>query len=133
MYSRRTLRSFHLTWLWLAVWGLMILGVIVLSLMRGPPIPELLVIGKIDHFIAYVALAAFAVQLFASRNAQSVAALAMVVLGILLELAQGYLTTYRDMSLYDACVDSVGVAAGLATSWMPLANLLQKMEGRFAR
>ncbi|HTA65657.1 MAG TPA: VanZ family protein [Xanthomonadaceae bacterium] len=127
------LRAFHWPLLWIAVWIVMILGVIVLSLMPGPPIPDLLTIAKFDHFIAYSALTAFAVQLYASRDAQFVAAVAMVVLGIALELAQGYLTTYRDMSLFDACVDTVGVAAGLAIAWTPLANLLQKMEMRIAR
>jgi VanZ family protein len=107
--------------------------VIVLSLMPGPPIPDLLTIGKFDHFIAYVALAAMAVQLYATRNAHVVAALAMVALGILLELAQGYFTTWRDMSLFDACIDTAGVALGLATTWTPLADLLQRIEARFAR
>jgi VanZ family protein len=130
---RSSVRAFRHPSLWFSLWGAMIVAVIVLSLMHGPPIPDLLTIAKFDHFIAYVALAAFAVQLYADRPAQAIAAVAMVVLGIGLELAQGYLTTWRDMSLFDACVDIAGVAAGFATSWTPVATLLQKIEARFVR
>jgi len=111
----------------------MIIGVIVLSLMRGPPIPSVLTIGKLDHLIAYVALQATAVQLYTTRRAQMGAALAMVALGIAMELAQGYLTTYRDMSAYDACVDAVGVAIGLAIAWTPLSTILLRFDRRWPR
>jgi VanZ family protein len=130
MHAAMGLRRFRHAGLWLSAWSLMIVAVIVLSLMHGPPIPEVMTIAKFDHFIAYLALAGFAVQLFGDRNAQFVAAVAMVVLGIGLELAQGYLTTWRDMSLYDACVDTVGVIVGQVTAWTPLAGLLQKIEPR---
>ena len=130
MHPTMMLRRFRHPALWLAAWSVMIVAVIVLSLVPGPPIPDVMTIAKFDHFLAYLALAGFAVQLFENRNAQFVAAVAMAVLGIALELAQGYLTTWRDMSLYDACVDTVGVAAGLATTWTPLANLLQQIEAR---
>jgi VanZ family protein len=119
--------------MWFALWVLMIVAVIVLSLMPGPPIPLMLTIGKVDHLIAYLALTVFAVQLYATRRAQLVAALAMVALGIAMELAQGYLTTYRDMSAYDALVDTVGVAIGFATAWTPLATLLLRFDLRWQR
>jgi len=129
----RMLRGFRRPLVWLAVWALMIIGVIVLSLMRGPPIPSVLTIGKLDHLIAYVALQATAVQLYTTRRAQMGAALAMVALGIAMELAQGYLTTYRDMSAYDACVDAVGVAIGLAIAWTPLSTILLRFDRRWPR
>jgi VanZ family protein len=125
------LRGFVRPRLWLAVWGVMIIGVIVLSLMRGPPIPSVLTIGKADHLIAYFALQAMAVQLYANRRAQWGAALAMVALGIGMELAQGYLTTYRDMSAYDATVDAIGVALGFALAWTPLATIVLSVDQRW--
>jgi VanZ family protein len=131
MHPTTSLRALRLPRLWIAVWALMIVGVIVLSLVRGPPIPDMLTVGKFDHFIAYFSLTAMAVQLYATRYVQCTAALAMVALGILLELAQGYLTTYRDMSMYDAIVDTVGVAMGLCVSWTPMASLLPRIEARF--
>ena len=38
-------------------------------------------------------------------------------LRVALELAQGYLTTYRHMAIYDAIVDALGVMLGLTTAW----------------
>ena len=113
---------------WLGAWALMILAVIVLSLIPKPPIPPTLTIGKLDHLIAYFALAAFAVQLYLRRRAQLGAAFALVFLGIALEFAQGYLTTYRHMAVYDALIDAFGVALGMATAWTPLATVLLRIE-----
>ena len=118
---------------WLGVWALMILAVVVLSLMPKPPIPPTLTIGKLDHLIAYFALAAFAVQLYMRRRTQLSAAIALVLLGIALEFAQGYLTTYRHMAAYDALIDALGVALGTATAWTPLATILLRIERRFIR
>jgi VanZ family protein len=98
--------------------------------MRGPPIPDLLTIGKFDHGFAYFCLAAMAVQLYAKRNDWLVAAAAMIALGIALEFAQGYLTTYRDMSAYDGMIDTVGAVIGLATGWTPFTNVLQRIDAR---
>ena len=118
---------------WLGVWALMILAVVVLSLMPKPPIPPTLTIGKLDHLIAYFALAAFAVQLYMRRRTQLSAAIALVLLGIALEFAQGYLTTYRHMAVYDALIDALGVALGTATAWTPFATILLRIERRFIR
>ena len=124
------LRSFHRPRLWVGTWIVMILGVIVLSLMPGPPIPDSLTVGKFDHGFAYFCLAATAVQLYAKRNAWLVAGAGLIALGIALELAQGYLTDYRDMSVYDGMIDTVGVAIGLATAWTPFTNVLQRIDAR---
>jgi len=118
---------------WLGAWALMILAVIVLSLIPKPPIPPTLTIGKLDHLIAYFALAAFAAQLYLRRRAQLGAAFALVLLGIALELAQGYLTTYRHMAAYDALIDALGVALGTAVAWTPLATILLRIERAVTR
>jgi len=124
------LRSFHRPRLWIAVWIAMILGTIVLSLMPGPPIPDVLAIGKFDHGFAYFCLAAMAVQLYAKRSDWLVAAAGLIALGIALEFAQGYLTTYRDMSAYDGMIDAVGVAIGIATAWTPFTDIVQRIDAR---
>ncbi len=133
MQQASALRAFRRPRLWLSLWAAMIGAVIVLSLMPKPPIPPTLMIGKLDHLVAYAALAAMAVQLYASRRAQSRAALAMIALGIALELAQGFLTDYRDMSAYDAMIDTLGVALGFATAWTPLATILESIDARLSR
>lgn len=116
--------------LWVGAWIAMILGVVVLSLMPSPPIPGPLTIDKFDHGLAYFCLAAMAVQLFDTRAVWFVAAAWFVLLGVALELAQGLLTTYRGMSAYDAMIDAVGAALGLATGWTPLRDLLKWLDAR---
>ena len=124
------LRSFHRPRLWVGTWIVMIVGVIVLSLVPGPPIPDVLTIGKFDHGFAYFCLAAMAVQLYAKRSDWLVAAAALIALGVALELAQGYLTTYRDMSAYDGMIDTVGVVVGFASGWTPFTHILQRIDAR---
>jgi VanZ family protein len=130
MASRSALRAFRRPRLWLSLWAILIVAVIALSLMRGPPIPAVLAIGKFDHWLAYFVLQAMAVQLYARRREQIVAAIAMAALGIGLEFAQGYLTTWRDMSFYDGAIDAFGVAVGLALARTRFANVLQKIDTR---
>ena len=125
-----SMRVFRRPKLWLGLWLSMIAAVIVLSLMSRPPIPQELTIGKLDHLIAYIALAAMAVQIFREREIQVSAGLLMVALGIALELAQGYVVDGRDMSMYDVFVDTIGVCMGFATTWTPLARFLQRLDMR---
>lgn len=127
-----TLRAFRKPRMWLMFWGLMIVAVVVLSLMPKPPIPPTLMVGKRDHLIAYAALAAMAVQLYQALRTQLGVALALVALGVVLELAQGYLTSYRHMAAYDALVDALGVALGLATTRTRLATVLLRIDGRMS-
>jgi VanZ family protein len=127
------LRSFERPRLWLFAWVAMIVAVIVLSLMRGPPIPSVLAIGKFDHWLAYFALEAMAVQLYAQPRAQFAAAFAMTALGIALEFAQGYLTTWRDMAFYDGAIDTVGVICGLATARTRCTGALQWIDAKLFR
>lgn len=133
MQQASALRAFRRPGVWLSLWASMIVAVIVLSLMPKPPIPPTLMIGKLDHLIAYAALAAMAVQLYATRRAQWRAGLALIGLGIALELAQGFLTSDRHMAVYDALVDALGVVLGLATAWTPSATWLQRSDGRLSR
>ncbi|MBS0456829.1 MAG: VanZ family protein [Proteobacteria bacterium] len=122
------LRGFRRPRLWIAMWLVMFVGVIVLSLMPGPPIPAELVIGKLDHGIAYFCLVAMAVQIFPSWRQWFSAALLAALLGVSLEVAQGVLTDYRHMSAYDAIIDCFGAALGLATGWTPLRHALLTID-----
>jgi hypothetical protein len=131
MRPASALRAFRRPYAWLSLWAAMIVAVIVLSLMPKPPIPPTLAIGKLDHLIAYAALAAMAVQLYARRRTQWRAGLGLIGLGIALELAQGFLTSDRHMAMYDALVDAFGVALGLASGWTPSANWLRRIDARW--
>ncbi|MBS0193892.1 MAG: VanZ family protein [Proteobacteria bacterium] len=108
----------------------MIVGTIVLSLMPGAPIPHALTLGKFDHGFAYFCLTAMSVQALSERYAWVGSTVVFALLGILLELAQGLFTDYRDMSAYDALIDCIGASLGLATGWTPLRDALQWIDSR---
>lgn len=114
---------------WLGLWWLAIVITIAVCLVPGPDLPQTPPgSDKIEHFLAYFILAAAAVQLYATRRALWTAALGLIVLGIAIEIAQGTLTTTRAADAWDAFADALGVAAGMATAWTPLRNLLLRID-----
>ena len=110
---------------WLLLWWSLVGLVVTLSLIPGDTVPPLPVMGgdKLEHCAAYAALAATAVQLF-TRNAVLRAGAGLVALGIGLELGQYLFTSSRQMDVFDALANALGVAAGLSTGWTPWRDLL---------
>lgn len=114
---------------WLRLWWLAIVVVIVVSLVPPPPLP-----GsppgsdKLAHFLAYFALAASAVQLFATRATLLRVGIGLVLLGIALEVAQYLLTSTRMMDPADALANTLGVLAGMAIARTPLRDLLLRFD-----
>ena len=107
--------------LWLGLWWCGVVAVVLCSLVPAFLLPEVPQGGdKLEHFSAYALLAAAAVQLFTPRRALVRAGIGLVALGIGLEIAQGLFTTTRQMDVYDALANTLGVTAGLLTvltSW----------------
>lgn len=122
------LRPFARPWLWLGVWVFGWAICVALSLL--PPVP----LGgpedsdKIGHFLAYFTLSAWAVSIFRTRRAQALAALSLVALGLGVEWAQANLTVTRQGDLRDAVANALGITAGFALGFTPLATLLQKLD-----
>jgi hypothetical protein len=125
----RSLKPLRHPRFWCALWCLAVAMVVVLSLMPAPPMPDFDNSDKWSHFLAYGGLAACAVQLFRNWPALLGAGLALVLLGIGIEHAQGALTTYRMFDPRDALANTVGVIAGLATRLTPLRDLLLRLDG----
>ena len=125
----RSLKPFRHTWLWCLLWCLGIAGLVVLSLMPGPPMPDFEDSDKVGHFLAYGLLAAGAVQLYGRWSALLGAGIALVLLGIGLEYAQGAFTDYRVLDARDALANTLGVIAGLGTQLTPLRDLLLRLDG----
>ncbi|WP_343199840.1 VanZ family protein [Stenotrophomonas sp. MYb238] len=116
---------------WIALWALAVMGVIVVCLIPPPPLPSLPENGdKAEHFIAYFLLSASAVQLFRRGRALLAVALALVAMGVCIELAQGALTDTRSADPFDALANTIGVAIGLATAFTPLRDLLLRLQPR---
>lgn len=128
------LREFKRPRLWLGAWAFGWLLCIVLSLIRPPQLGvDLPESDKIGHFLAYGLLSAWSVWIFSSRRSHLLSAIALVLLGIAMELAQGALTSDRMMDVRDAWADAIGVLIGQLFAFGPARSLLQKFEARWLR
>lgn len=126
----RSLKPFRRPALWCALWVLLVVAVVVASLLPMHDLPSVPSgADKLEHFAAYAALAAGAVQLFARRRSLFSACIALALLGIGLEYAQGALTADRTMDARDALANILGVLAGLATQFTPLRDLALRIDG----
>ena len=131
MIVGRSLKPFRRPWLWSSLWCLAIAAVVIVSLVPAPDLPDLPPgSDKWEHFLAYAALAAAAVQLFARWPALLGAGLGLVLMGIGLEYAQGALTETRMMDRWDALANTLGVIAGLATRLSPWRDALLNFDPR---
>jgi VanZ family protein len=114
---------------WLGAWWTMVAAVIVGSLLPALLLPDLPPgSDKLEHLIGYALLSAAAVQLFATRSALLRAGIGLVVMGVLVEIAQGTLTTTRSMDAQDALANTIGVVLGLATALTPIRDALLRLE-----
>ena len=117
--------------LWLGAWICALLATVVASLLPVFLLPMLPPgSDKLEHFGGYALLAAAAVQLFAGWRALSRAALGLVALGVVLEIAQGAFTATRQMDAFDALANTCGVLLGMATVLTPLRDLLLRWQRR---
>ncbi|WP_342316272.1 VanZ family protein [Lysobacter sp. FW306-1B-D06B] len=132
---RGVLRDFRWPVLWVAIWLAMIAVVVATSLLSADDLPPSPFDGfdKVEHFTAYLVLSVYAGMLFAQRRAQSVAAVALIALGVGLEFAQGALTVSRMADSADALANSLGVLAGLMLAPTPVSQLLLWVENRVGR
>ena len=125
------MRDFAKPKLWLGIWMFGWLLCIVLSLTPSVPIPAGVPEGdKIGHMLAYGVLSMWAVMIFRSRKQWLRSAIALLALGIAMEIAQGALTTYRTADPYDALADLGGILLGLCVALTPANEWLVKLEKR---
>ena len=103
---------------WLGLWIFGMLLGLYLSLRRGgdemPPIPHL---DKLIHATGYAILASLAVCLFEKPGPRWRALLWVVLLGGLIEIAQGLLPTGRMMEAADFAANTLGAGIGAALFW----------------
>ena len=116
--------------LWGGLWIAAIAAVVVLSLAPSVPMPEVPDGDKLGHVLAYFALAAAAVQLYARWPSLLGAGIGLVLLGIGLEYAQGALTDTRMQDAADAFANTLGVIVGLSTRLTPFRDVLLQLDTR---
>jgi len=130
---RSALREFERPGLWLGIWLFGWLLCVVLSLIPPPQVGIALPQGdKLGHLLAYALLSAWSVWIFASRRNHWKAALSLVLLGILMELAQGALTSERMMDGRDIVADTLGVLVGQLLALGRVQGLLQRWDARLS-
>ena len=115
--------------MWLALWFAGITAVVVVCLLPGQDLPRIPLSDKVEHALAFAALAASAVQLFVRGLPLLVAAVGLLALGVGIELAQAGFTTTRAMEGADVVADAIGIAAGMLVAWTPLRDVLLKVAG----
>lgn len=128
------MRDFRRPRLWLGAWAFGWLLCVVLSLIHPPQLGVDVPDGdKIGHFLAYALLSAWSVWIFTSRRSHLLSAIALVLLGIAMEIAQGALTDDRMMDVRDAWADAIGVLIGQLFGFGAARSLLQGFEARWLR
>ncbi|RRN59498.1 VanZ family protein [Pseudoxanthomonas sp. SGNA-20] len=115
--------------LWLGLWLLAVAVVCVASLTPPPPMELPRHGDKVEHLLAYAALAAAAVQVFRPGRALWAAGIGLVLMGVALEFAQGALTQTRMADPADALANTAGVLLGLGTRLTRWRDLLLRRGG----
>ncbi|WDS38166.1 VanZ family protein [Pseudoxanthomonas sp.] len=107
--------------------------VVTTCLLPGDDIPKVWPgVDKLEHAGSFFVLSVCAVQLFATRRALLRAGAWLVVLGVLIEFAQGEFTADRTPDPMDALADATGVLLGLLIAMTPARDLLLRMFPRRA-
>jgi len=116
---------------WRGMWiagGVVIAGTILtLSLLPGPLIEIYSAWDKLEHALAYLVLTLWFTGMLERRNYRW-AALGSALLGMLIEWAQGGLTTTRYADALDIVANLSGIAVALAASYLALGGWAARVE-----
>lgn len=126
----RSMKPFRRPLLWAALWCAGVAATVALSLAPAPDMGALPSgTDKLQHFAAYAALAAGAVQLYPRWRSLLSVGVMLVLMGIGLEYLQGALTVDRVADRTDALANTLGVIAGLGTRLTPWRDALLRLDG----
>jgi len=111
---------------------LLVVFLVYVCLTPDPPDTPSVAFGdKIAHFSSYALLFLWFAQIY-QRPFQTKVAIYLVLLGIGIEVAQGF-TAYRVFEYADMLANSVGVIIGWVIAATPAASMLVFVERRFAK
>lgn len=114
--------------LWLSVGWLAIGLAIVVCLLptdRLPQPPNLS--DKTEHFLCYLLLSCWFAGIYPRARYWAIA-IGLVVMGVLIELAQGAMGWGRQADAHDVVANCTGVVAGLLLCWWWLGGWAQRVE-----
>ena len=113
--------------LWIA--GAVVIAVMIAvgSLLPGPMVTAISGFDKLEHAAAYAGLTLWLTGML-ERRRYAWAGMAAFVLGLALELAQGWLTATRQADLLDLVANGAGIFVALAVAWMGLGGWAGRIE-----
>ena len=126
----RSLKPFRRPLLWAGLWMSAVAVVVIGSLLPARDLPAVPISDKLEHFAAYAALSAGAVQLFARRLSWGFVCVLLVLMGIGLEHLQARMALGRLLDRADALANTLGVLAGLAIAFTPWRDALLRFDRR---
>ncbi len=117
---------------WTAIGWIAAFAVVYASLIPDAPRLDVPQGDKLEHVAAYGCLMLWFAQLSTDGTFRARTALALVLLGIVVEFAQLF-TTYRTFSVGDMLANGTGVAIGWLAAPPRSPNLLHLLNGASAR
>jgi VanZ family protein len=108
---------------WLAVTLAIVACLVPTSKLPTPPTLN----DKAEHIIGYVLLACWFAGMYPRARYWAIA-IGLVVMGILIEFAQGAMHLGRQADVRDVLANSTGVAIGLLLCWWWLGGWAQRVE-----
>jgi|SRR5687767_3212028 len=117
---------------WLTAGMGLVMAVIYLSVAPAPDVPRLPGGGHLDHVLAYAMLMFWFMQLADIGASRALIAVALIALGIALELAQLYVPG-RTFEVADMVANAVGVSLGWLLAPPRTRNLPGALAACFSR
>lgn len=105
----------------------LVLVITYLSLMPNDRLPEPGFSDKVNHILAYVALALWFGGILPRRSYLKLV-LALMAYGVLIEVLQWWMAWGREGELLDVGADAAGIAAGLLLAATPLGRWASWLE-----
>lgn len=112
---------------WLGLGWAFILFAIILSLIPGQKLPPTGVSDKLEHAAAYMLLTLWFTGLY-PRSSYWRIGLSMLLLGIVIEIAQGLMPFGRQADLRDVFANSIGILLGFVIALMGVGGWAQRIE-----
>lgn len=123
------LRPFRWPRRWLRAWFAMMALTVVVCLLPMPEVPLRVEHGdKLEHFVGYALLAAYAAMLFEAARARRLAYVAVLALGVLVEGLQTLVPWRSGGDPADMLANALGVLIGMTVAVTPLRHGLQRFE-----
>ena len=113
--------------LWLATGWLLVSAVVYLSLTPSPPELEIDHGDKLGHVAAYAVITFWFMQIYDRTPSRLRIALAFAVMGIVLEVVQGY-GGHRTFDVQDMAANVAGVALGWLAGPPRTGNVFLRVE-----